>query len=125
MATTRLLRSSRPLPHVHPPGSTSSSSTSLKCIAKNTAAGLGGDQKMVSSDGDKRKSTAAVVKASVAIRESCITTDSRADEGILDLASLVATLGNALFKVLRPAVKRKPWKIQVQSLIEKVRSFSL
>ncbi|KAF2309949.1 hypothetical protein GH714_005731 [Hevea brasiliensis] len=116
MATTRLLRSFRPLRHVPPPGSTSSSVTTVKFIGKNTA-GLGGE-KMVSGDGDKRKSTAAAMKPSVSTNESLITAESRVDEG-LDLSSLLATVCNALFKVLKPAVKRKPWNLQVQMLIEK------
>ncbi|KAJ9186645.1 hypothetical protein P3X46_002192 [Hevea brasiliensis] len=116
MTTTRFLRSSRPLPHAPPPGSTSSSVSTVKCIGKNTS-GLGGE-KMVSRDGDKRRSTAAAVRASVAVRESLIIAEPRVDEGI-DLASLFTTVGNALFKLLRPAVKRKPWKVQVQTLIEK------
>ncbi|KAF2324480.1 hypothetical protein GH714_014676 [Hevea brasiliensis] len=121
MTTTRFLRSSRPLPHAPPPGSTSSSVSTVKCIGKNTL-GLGGE-KMVSRDGDKRRSTAAAVKASVAVRESLIIAEPRVDEGI-DLASLFTTVGNALFKFLRPAVKRKPWKVQVQTLIEKGASHS-
>ncbi|XP_043808885.1 uncharacterized protein LOC110607169 [Manihot esculenta] len=117
MATTRSLRSRRPLGHVPPPGSASSPVTAVKCIGKSTAGLLGGE-KMVSGADDERKSTATAVKASVAVKESLINAEPRVDEGI-DLASLLANVGNALFKVLRPAVKRKPWNLQVQMFIEK------
>ncbi|KDP38445.1 hypothetical protein JCGZ_04370 [Jatropha curcas] len=117
MATVRLLRSCKPLQQVPPPGSTSSSITAMKCIGRS--AGLGGE-KIVSGDGDnKRKSATPCLKASAAITQSFIIAEPRADEGIIDLASLLAAVGTAFFKVFRPVVKRKPWKLQVQTLIEK------
>lgn len=120
MSTTRLLRSSKPLRHVGPPSATSSPFSTVKCAGKAT--GLAGE-KMVSGDhGDhKRKSTVAV-KASVATSEGSLLTvePPRVERGLIDLASLLATVSNALLKVLRPpALKSKQWKFQVQKLIEK------
>lgn len=127
MSTTRLLRSSKPLRHVGPPSATSSPFSTVKCAGKAT--GLNGEKKMVSGDhGDhKRKSTVAV-KASVATSQGSLLTvePPRVERGLIDLASLLATVSNALLKVLRPpALKSKQWKFQVQKLIEKVISFLL
>lgn len=119
MATTRLLRtSSKPLRHVTNPSTASSTFTTVKCTGK--AAGVSGE-KMVSGEGDKRKQSMVVVKASMATSESLITAEPRVNRGI-NLASLLATLVNALLKVLRPPVKRKPRKLQIQMLVEKVYS---
>lgn len=122
MTTTRLLRSSKPLHHVGPPNTASSPFTSVKCVGKAT--GFNGD-KMVSGDhGDhKRKSTVAVKASVAASKDSLLTVEPPRvfERGLIDLASLLATVSNALRKVLRPpALKPKLWKFQVQKLIEKV-----
>ncbi|KAG5231007.1 UPF0114 domain-containing protein [Salix suchowensis] len=121
MTTTRLLRSSKPLHHVGPPNTASSPFTSVKCVGKAT--GFNGD-KMVSGDhGDhKRKSTVAVKASVAASKDSLLTVEPPRvfERGLIDLASLLATVSNALRKVLRPpALKPKLWKFQVQKLIEK------
>ncbi|KAF9668630.1 hypothetical protein SADUNF_Sadunf14G0023700 [Salix dunnii] len=121
MTTTRLLRSSKLLHHVAPPNTTSSPFTTVKCVGKAT--GFNGD-KMVSGDhGDhKRKSTVAVKASVAASKGSLLTVEPPRifERGLIDLASLLAMVSNALRKVLRPpALKPKLWKFQVQKLIEK------
>ena len=105
--------------HVHPPGSASSVST-VKCIVRS--AGLGGERIVSSGDGDKNKPKVAV-QASMATAKTVITAEPVADRRLIDLA-LLAIVGNALVKVLRPAVNRRQWKLQVQMLIEKVCSLT-
>ncbi|XP_048226941.1 uncharacterized protein LOC8260922 isoform X2 [Ricinus communis] len=116
MTTTRMLPSYRPMHHVHPPGLASSSVSTVKCIGKTS--GLGGEKMVSSGDCDKKKPKIAV-KASVATTKSLITAEQVVDRGLIDLASLLAIVGNALVKVLRPAVKRRQWKLQAQMLLEK------
>ncbi|CAK7347652.1 unnamed protein product [Dovyalis caffra] len=120
MATTRLLRSSKPLRHVGPPSTTSSPFTKVKCAGKAT--GLNGE-KMVSRDhGDhKRKSTVAVKSSKVTSQGSLLTVEPpRVERGLIDLASLLAAVSHSLLKVFRrPALKPKQWKLQVQMFIEK------
>ncbi|XP_065881394.1 uncharacterized protein [Euphorbia lathyris] len=123
MSTTRLLlRSCKPLRHVSPSAASSSSSSvsTLKCQAK--ASGLGGEKKGSGSGsadlGDKRKSDGLAVKA--AATRSLITLDPPAnDEDIVDLASLLPFVRNALVKVLTPPVQPKSWKLHLQFAIEK------
>ncbi|XP_050232127.1 uncharacterized protein LOC126680897 [Mercurialis annua] len=118
MTATRISRSFRPMSHLHPPGPNSSSVSAVKCIA-NKSPGLGGE-KMLSGDHDDKKKQKVSVKAAAAIAEWLITSEPVVvDRTLIDLASLLGIVGNALVKVLRPAVKRRPQKLQVQMLIEK------
>lgn len=115
MATTRLLRSSRPLRL----GLTSSSSSSLsattvRCVR---AAGFNGEKRL---SGDNERKPMVAVKASVAASESLITSKPQVNRGLLDLASLLANANLAAVFLLRMAVKLKPRKLLVQMFLERV-----
>ncbi|KAF8410609.1 hypothetical protein HHK36_003141 [Tetracentron sinense] len=114
MATTRLLRTSRPLGLTLPSfcHNSTSSSTLIRCLNK---AGATGD-KRVSGNGE-RKSTVGV-KALVA--SDVLITSERHTKSDFHLASLVANFTDALLKILRPALKRKSRGLQAQMLIQKV-----
>ncbi|KAM3710536.1 hypothetical protein ACB098_01G039000 [Castanea mollissima] len=115
MATTRLLRTTRPL-GLGLPSSTSSSSSSsfsVRCLNK---AGFDGDKRV--SENCRRKPMVAV-KATVAFPKSLITAQPQVNRGLLDLASLVANISKATMILLRIAVKRRPRKFHLQMFIER------
>ncbi|GAV88488.1 UPF0114 domain-containing protein [Cephalotus follicularis] len=111
MATTRLLRSSKPLRHVSPLSATSSSVAIIRCLSK---AGFN-EGKMASGVGEW-KSTVAVKATS----ESVITLKPGVNHHGLDMATLMSNVTNAMVKFLRPAVKRKPKKLKIQFFFERV-----
>lgn len=114
MATTRLLRTTRPL-GLGLPSSTSSSSSSfsVRCLNK---AGFDGEKRV--SENCRRKPMVAV-KASVAFSKSLITAQPQVNRGLLDLASLVANVSKATMILLRIAVKQRPRKFHLQMFIER------
>ncbi|KAK6245340.1 Uncharacterized protein family UPF0114 - like 2 [Theobroma cacao] len=117
MATTRLLRSSnKPLGRIFAPSSSwpSSSVKNVRCVSKG---GLDGEKKVCGSS--ERKPTVAVKAASVAAAENVVISEPRGDWG-KELASSLAVAINAMRQVLVLVVKPRPWRLQVQMLIEKV-----
>jgi hypothetical protein len=124
MATTRLLRTSRPLRLGLPSSSSSPSSlsgTTVRCVSKAAGHGFNGDQKTVS--GDRERKPMVAVKALLAASESLTTTTSKPQvnrRGLLDLASLLANASLAAVFSLRLAVKVKPRKFYVQMFLERV-----
>lgn len=114
MATTRLLRTSRPLRLGLPSSSsTSLSATTVRCVS---AAGFNGEKRV---SGDNERKPMVAVKASVAASESLITSKPQVNRGLLDLASLLANASLAAVFLLRMAVKLKPRKLLVQMFLER------
>ncbi|KAJ8772518.1 hypothetical protein K2173_027695 [Erythroxylum novogranatense] len=116
MATTRMLRSSRPLRQVLLPTTASSTVAKVKCVAM---AGLVGERVVSGEDNSKRKPTVAVKAVSVVASASLTVADKEAAQRI-DLVSLLAALSGGLVRILRPALKGKPRKFQAQRFIERV-----
>ena len=117
MATTRLLRTTRPLGLGLPSSTSSSSSFSVRCLNK---VGFDGEKRV--SENCRRKPMVAV-KASVAFSKSLITAQPQVNRGLLDLASLVANVSKATVILLRIAVKQRPRKFHLQMFIERVGHF--
>ena len=114
MATTRLLRATRPLGLGLPSSTSSSSSFSVRCLNK---AGFDGEKRV--SENCRRKPMVAV-KALVAFSKSLITAQPEVNRRLLDLASLVANVSKATMILLRIAVKQRPRKFHLQMFIERV-----
>lgn len=122
MATTRLLRSSRPLNLGLAASSSSSSSFSLsgktvRCLSKE---GFNGE-KIVSANGERKSVAVASKAASVAAPERIVTSAPGMSWGILDFDSLiVANVSHAVVILVRTAVKQKRRKMYIQMFLEKV-----
>ncbi|KAG2666532.1 hypothetical protein I3760_15G066500 [Carya illinoinensis] len=122
MATTRLLRSSRPL-NLGLASSSSSSSSSfslsgktVRCLSKE---GFNGE-KIVSANGERKSVAVALKAASVAAPERIVTSAPGMSRGILDFDSLiVANVSHAVVILVRTAVKQKRWKMYIQMFLEK------
>ncbi|GKV29832.1 hypothetical protein SLEP1_g38724 [Rubroshorea leprosula] len=99
MATARLLRASNPLDRVF----SFSPVKTVSCISK--VPGLN-TEKMGSGDGQRKSSVA--VKAAVDVATSF---PERKDQQAAD---------DTVLKVLGPIVKPRPWRLEIQNLIEKV-----
>lgn len=121
MATTaRLLRSSRPTSHHVISSSTSSmSAKSVTCTASKPGINEG-NKRVFSGNTDQRKSTVPV-KASVDCTSNglVVTKEPEVDAGI-DLVSLLKNVTNAVLVALRPPLKTRPWRLQIQIFIERV-----
>ncbi|KAG6674841.1 hypothetical protein I3842_15G066900 [Carya illinoinensis] len=121
MATTRLLRSSRPLNLGLAASSSSSSSFSLsrktvRCLSKE---GFNGE-KIVSANGERKSVAVASKAASVAAPERIVTSAPGMSWGILDFDSLiVANVSHAVVILVRTAVKQKRRKMYIQMFLEK------
>ncbi|KAF5747087.1 hypothetical protein HS088_TW06G01266 [Tripterygium wilfordii] len=123
MATTRMLRTSRPTMGHVPSASNSSTSVTTMRLVK---AGFHGE-KMICGDGidHQRKSTVAIKAPGAATATGCSTTATVEPKvgptGIIDVGSLLASVGSAMVEVLRPVVKRRSyWRLHVQMFIERV-----
>ncbi|KAF8377472.1 hypothetical protein HHK36_030851 [Tetracentron sinense] len=108
--TTRMLRTSRPLRFRLPSSCpNSSSSSTLRCLNK------------VGATGEKRISGKSMegVKASLVSDAAVIASElqTKSQEG---LASVAADFMDAVLKILRPPVIRKPWRLHAQILIQRV-----
>ncbi|XP_027348574.1 uncharacterized protein LOC113860118 [Abrus precatorius] len=114
MATTRLLRSSRPIQLPPPP----SASSFMKSVWYQSRASLNGDHTIASSKGE-RKLPVAALKASMATTDQITSSQPVVPQGLSDLAALLASIRNAIFVLLRSALKSKPWNLHPQMLIEK------
>ena len=118
MATTRLLRTSRP---IQLPSSSSTSSSFVKCVSVRyqSRASLNGDHNIASGKGERKPVVA--VKASMAATDH-ITTSQPVGirQGLSNLAALMASIRNAKLVFLQDAVKRRTWNLQPQMLIERV-----
>ncbi|KAF3445172.1 hypothetical protein FNV43_RR14866 [Rhamnella rubrinervis] len=121
MATTRLLRASKPLNFL---GSSSSSSspaaTTFRCLSKG---GLNGEKRLSwTGRGEERKPTATAVKASMASSESVITSEPqvRMMRGILDLVCVVRNANHAALLLLRKIFKKKSLRQRLQMIIERI-----
>lgn len=115
MATTRLLRTSRPLRLGLPSSSSSSlSATTVRCLS---TAGFNGEKRV---SGDSERKPMVAVKASMVASESLITSQPKLNRGLLDFASLLAKASLAAVFLLRMAVKLKPRKLLVQIFLERV-----
>ncbi|KAJ7958080.1 UPF0114 domain-containing protein [Quillaja saponaria] len=119
MATTRLLRPLR----VVPPSSSPWTNT-VRCISKAELNNYtnGNQNKIVNSSAGKseriRKPMVAVNASVAANSQRLITSEPRV--GLDSLASLVENVRHVLLILVRTAVKRRPWNLQPQLLIEKV-----
>ncbi|KAK1554366.1 hypothetical protein Q3G72_011205 [Acer saccharum] len=115
--TTRFLRTSRPSHNIISSSSSSISARTVRCGGK---AGFNNGDKRVYGNADQRKSTVPV-KASVATSNSVRITKKPEVDGGIDLATLLANVKKAvLVLVLRPLLKRRPWRLQIQMFIERV-----
>ncbi|XP_020224270.1 uncharacterized protein LOC109806308 [Cajanus cajan] len=114
MATTRVLRASRPI-QLPPP---LSSSLFMKCVRYQSRASLNnGDHNLASTKGERKPVVA--VKATMAITEHITTSQPVIQQGLSDLAALIATIRNAFLLLLRAVVKRKLRNLTPQILIER------
>jgi hypothetical protein len=121
MATSTLLRTSRPLRLGLPSSSSSSpsslSGTTVRCVSK-AGHGFNGEKTV---SGDRERKPMVAVKALLAASESLTTTSKpQVNRGLLDLASLLANASLAAVFLLRLAVKVKPRKFYVQMFLERV-----
>ncbi|XP_061367999.1 uncharacterized protein LOC133311013 [Gastrolobium bilobum] len=114
MATTRLLRSSRPIQL--PSSSTTTSSSIMKCIRYQSRASFNEDHN-IASKGERKPVVA--VKASLAATDHISTSKPVVRQGLLDIAVFIASIRNAMLVLLRVAVKRKRWNLHPQMLIER------
>ncbi|KAJ1395922.1 hypothetical protein SESBI_33008 [Sesbania bispinosa] len=106
MATTRLLRTSKPIQLPN------SSSSFLKSVRYQSRASLNGDHITPSGKGER--------KPVVAVKASTMTTSQPVvREGLSALAEFIATIRNAMLLLLRAALKKKPWNLHPQMLIER------
>nr|KYP72428.1 hypothetical protein KK1_005016 [Cajanus cajan] len=120
MATTRVLRASRPI-QLPPP---LSSSLFMKCVRYQSRASLNnGDHNLASTKGERKPVVA--VKATMAITEHITTSQPVIQQGLSDLAALIATIRNAFLLLLRAVVKRKLRNLTPQILIERALAGSL
>lgn len=135
MAATRLFRMSRPLGHPHQPCNNFFSSScnfhsvtpwsysKPKCFSKGD---LGAESTFPADHGDGTgenliRKAAGEVKASSAITSDCAVTSSETTKTAqgLDLGVLLATVRNALVRRLNEVRRGRPWKLYVQTVIEK------
>ncbi|TKY58923.1 hypothetical protein E2542_SST15998 [Spatholobus suberectus] len=114
MATTRLLRTSRPIQLPPPP---LSSSLYMKCVRYQSRASVDGDHNIASVKGERKPVVA--VKATMATTDPITTSQPVVQQGLSDLASLMASIRNAILVLLRAIIKRKPCNLQPQMLIER------
>ncbi|KAL6215932.1 hypothetical protein ACLB2K_015358 [Fragaria x ananassa] len=112
MATTRLLRTFKPMT-IH---SSSASSSSSSSSPPTTVRYLNkGSEKILRTENERKQ--VAVVRSSVAGSQSTVTT--QVNQGVVDLATLVTKTNRSLLILLRTALKRKSMQQQVQMFIER------
>ncbi|XP_050364753.1 uncharacterized protein LOC126783343 [Argentina anserina] len=120
MATTRLLRTFKPMT-IHSSSASSSSSSSPPTIVRYLSkdAGLMSGEQRLGTVNERKQM--AIVKASVASSETETLTTSKpqVNEGVVHLATLVTKTHRSMLILLRTALKRKSMKMQVQMFIEK------
>ncbi|XP_044475845.1 uncharacterized protein LOC123203525 [Mangifera indica] len=119
MATSRLLRTSNPLRHAISSSSTCSSSSSsstntVRCVSK---AGLNGDKRICGNSDHGR--SMLPTKASVAASDRLLITTKPEVGPVIDLASSLAQVIDALLKILRQILEQRRWKL-TQMVIERV-----
>jgi len=126
MATTTrlLLRSSKPIQLAPSPPSSSSNSLYMKCVRYQSMASLNENHHNIGSVKGERKPVGAV-KATIATTNHITTSKPVIQQGLSDLATLIASIRNAVLVFLRTFVKRKPRNLRPQMLIEKVRLYIL
>lgn len=119
MATTRLLRTFKPMT-IHSSSASSSPPTTLRYLSKDAGL-LNGENRLGTANERKQ---VALVKASVATSHSQTPTTSKpqVNRGVVDFASLVTKTNRSLLILLTTALKRKSIKLQVQMFIERVSS---
>lgn len=119
MATTRFLRTSRPIQLPPPPPPAPDSSFYIKCVRYQSIANLNGDHNIPSIKGERKPVIA--VKATMATTDHITTSKPVVQQFFSDIASLIASIHrNAILFLLRTSVKRKPRNLQPQMLIERV-----
>lgn len=120
MATTRLLRTFKPMT-IHSSSASSSPSsppTTLRYLSKDAGL-LNGENRLGTANERKQ---VALVKASVATSQTLTTSKPQVNRGVVDFASLVTKTNRSLLILLTTALKRKSIKLQVQMFIERVSS---
>lgn len=132
MSTTRLLlrRNSRPsdlclassssLPYSAPMCYLSRTRI-MKCSLR-----LGSDgqnQKSSFKDKEREKSTVDMKASCMPRSEIVITKEAQVRRGLMDLVFLVTKVTNIVLTELWRAIKRRPWKLQMQRYIERVYFF--
>ncbi|KAJ4962719.1 hypothetical protein NE237_022658 [Protea cynaroides] len=115
----RLLRTSKLPQNFYFPSSYSfnlnlGSLSSSRCLIK---AGVITREKGVSAGNGERKISAVTGKASV-VSESMISTEPQAKTSGVGQASLTANITETALRILRPDVKRIPWRLQTEMLME-------
>lgn len=118
MATTRILRTFKPMTFDSSSASSSSSSSpppTVRYLSKD--AGLMSGEKRLGTANDRKQMV--VVKASMAGSRTLTTSKPQVNRGVIDLASLVTKTNRSLLILLRTALKRKPMQQQVQMFIER------
>uniref|UniRef100_A0A1J3EIF1 Uncharacterized protein n=2 Tax=Noccaea caerulescens TaxID=107243 RepID=A0A1J3EIF1_NOCCA len=125
MTTTRLLlrRNSRPSDLSLPaPTCYLSRTRILKCSLRLGSDGKNQDQQnQRSSFKDKERKLPVEVKAyAPSSSEILITSTTQVRRGLMDLVFLVTRVTDIVLTELRPAIKRRTWKLQIQRNIEKV-----
>ncbi|KAJ0087474.1 hypothetical protein Patl1_09073 [Pistacia atlantica] len=115
MATSRLFRTSKPLRHAISSSTcpSSSSTNTVRCMSK---AGFNGE-KRICGNADQMRSTVPM-KTSVATSNRMLITTGPKVDPVIDLASLLADVIDAVLKVLRQILERRPWKL-IQMFIER------
>lgn len=120
MATTRLLRASKPLKFFGFSSSSYHAPTTFRCLSKG---GLNGEKRLCwTGHGEERKPTAAAVKASMATSDSVITSEQqvRMMRGIFDLVCVVRNANHAVLLLLIKTFKHKSLRQRLQLIIERV-----
>ncbi|XP_004291920.1 PREDICTED: uncharacterized protein LOC101311938 [Fragaria vesca subsp. vesca] len=114
MATTRLLRTFKPMT-IH---SSSASSSSSSSSPPTTVRYLNkGSEKILGTENERKQ--VAVVKASGAGSQTLASSKPQVNQGVVDLSTLVTKTNRSLRILLRTALKRKSMQQQVQMFIER------
>ncbi|KAH0990405.1 hypothetical protein GBA52_001888 [Prunus armeniaca] len=119
MATTRLLRTFKPMTFHSSSSSSSLPPKTLRCSSK--AGSLSGEKRLGGKNDNHERKQTVVVKASMATSDTMsITLKPQVNRGrFAELVSLLTKTNRALLILLRTALKPKPSRQQVQMFIER------
>ncbi|CAB4265793.1 unnamed protein product [Prunus armeniaca] len=119
MATTRLLRTFKPMTFHSSSSSSSLPPKTLRCSSK--AGSLSGEKRLGGKNDNHERKQTVVVEASMATSDTMsITLKPQVNRGrFAELVSLLTKTNRALLILLRTALKPKPSRQQVQMFIER------